>query len=74
MRRINQRPNPLPATIADHLRPLSWADSHVQAFGPLSDRHDGRLASLSGSIAGALLHAIILIASGPMMLAHGYSN
>ena len=55
MRRINQRPHPLPAAVAGHLRPLSWADSHVQAIGPLSDRHDGRLAALAGAVAGALL-------------------
>ena len=74
MRRINQRPNPLPATIAGHLLPLAWTDPDVQAFRALSDRHDCRLAALAGAVAGALLHAIILIASGPMMLAHGYSN
>jgi len=55
MRRINQRPNPLPATIAGHLLPLAWTDPDVQAFRALADRHDCRLAPLSGSIAGALL-------------------
>ena len=55
MRRINQRPNPLPATIAGHLLPLAWTDPDVQAFRALADRRDGRLASLTGAVPGALL-------------------
>ena len=55
MRRINQRPNPLPATIAGHLLPLAWTDPDVQAFRPLADRRDGRLSALAWAVAGALL-------------------
>ena len=62
MRRINQRPNPLPATIAGHLLPLAWANPHVQAFGTLADRRDGRLAALAWAISGALLHGAVKLA------------
>ena len=62
-RRINQRPHPLPAAIAGHLRPLSWADPHVQAFRSLANRRDGRLASLAWGVAGALLgHGAVKLA------------
>lgn len=54
-RGVDQAAHPLPATIAGNLRPLAWADSDVQAFRPLANRNDGRLASLPWAVPGALL-------------------
>ena len=42
MRRINQRPHPLPTTIAGHLRPLAWANPHVVAGSADSSDHSWR--------------------------------